>query len=279
MKVLLGGRAAEQIVFGAVTNGAANDLERVTDARPRDGLRVRHGRRGRVAHDARRQLRALRADEAAARPRAGAAHRPRLRRGGPAPRQAPRDARPRRGRAAREGDAQPRRSSRSCSAGCCPSRTPPIASARPAPSRPPTDCGPAARIGRVDVRSVHHVAFAVEDLDEAVETYRSLFGAEVELRGRLERSGRRGGVSASRQRAGRARRSARRGHARRALPRAAAARACTTSASPSADVRAAVGRARRATARRSSTPSRVPGSAATWSRSSIPSRCTAFSRR
>jgi cell division protease FtsH len=30
MKVLLGGRAAEEIVFGAVTNGAANDLERVT---------------------------------------------------------------------------------------------------------------------------------------------------------------------------------------------------------------------------------------------------------
>jgi cell division protease FtsH len=30
MKVLLGGRAAEHIVFGAVTNGAANDLERVT---------------------------------------------------------------------------------------------------------------------------------------------------------------------------------------------------------------------------------------------------------
>jgi methylmalonyl-CoA/ethylmalonyl-CoA epimerase len=41
----------------------------------------------------------------------------------------------------------------------------------------------------VDVRSVHHVAFAVEDLDEAVETYRSLFGAEVELRGRLEEQG------------------------------------------------------------------------------------------
>jgi cell division protease FtsH len=31
MKVYLSGRAAEQIVFGAVTNGAANDLERVTD--------------------------------------------------------------------------------------------------------------------------------------------------------------------------------------------------------------------------------------------------------
>jgi methylmalonyl-CoA/ethylmalonyl-CoA epimerase len=41
----------------------------------------------------------------------------------------------------------------------------------------------------VDVRSVHHVAFAVEDLDAAVETYRSLFGAEVELRGRLEAQG------------------------------------------------------------------------------------------
>ena len=31
MKVILAGRAAEQIVFGAVTNGAANDLERVTE--------------------------------------------------------------------------------------------------------------------------------------------------------------------------------------------------------------------------------------------------------
>ncbi|HEY7562113.1 MAG TPA: methylmalonyl-CoA epimerase [Gaiellaceae bacterium] len=41
----------------------------------------------------------------------------------------------------------------------------------------------------MDVRSVHHVAFAVEDLDEAVETYRSLFGAEVELRGTLDDQG------------------------------------------------------------------------------------------
>ena len=31
MMVFLGGRAAEQIVFGRITNGAANDLERVTD--------------------------------------------------------------------------------------------------------------------------------------------------------------------------------------------------------------------------------------------------------
>ena len=41
----------------------------------------------------------------------------------------------------------------------------------------------------MDVRSVHHVAFAVEDLDAAVDTYRSLFGAEVEVRGRLEQQG------------------------------------------------------------------------------------------
>jgi cell division protease FtsH len=31
MKVYLAGRAAEQVVFGRVTNGAANDLERATD--------------------------------------------------------------------------------------------------------------------------------------------------------------------------------------------------------------------------------------------------------
>jgi methylmalonyl-CoA/ethylmalonyl-CoA epimerase len=41
----------------------------------------------------------------------------------------------------------------------------------------------------VEVRAVHHVAFAVEDLDEALETYRSLFGAEVELRERVEEQG------------------------------------------------------------------------------------------
>lgn len=39
------------------------------------------------------------------------------------------------------------------------------------------------------VRAVHHVAFAVENLDEAVETYRSLFGADVELRERVEEQG------------------------------------------------------------------------------------------
>jgi methylmalonyl-CoA epimerase len=41
----------------------------------------------------------------------------------------------------------------------------------------------------VEVRSVHHVAFAVEDLDQAVETYSNLLGARIELRGRLEEQG------------------------------------------------------------------------------------------
>ena len=41
----------------------------------------------------------------------------------------------------------------------------------------------------MDVRSLHHVAFAVEDLEQAVETYRRCFGAEVELRGRMEEQG------------------------------------------------------------------------------------------
>jgi methylmalonyl-CoA/ethylmalonyl-CoA epimerase len=41
----------------------------------------------------------------------------------------------------------------------------------------------------VEVRSVHHVAFAVIDLEEAVGTYQRIFGARVESRGRLEDQG------------------------------------------------------------------------------------------
>jgi methylmalonyl-CoA/ethylmalonyl-CoA epimerase len=39
------------------------------------------------------------------------------------------------------------------------------------------------------VRGVHHVCMAVDDLEGAVETYSRLFGAEVELRGRVEEQG------------------------------------------------------------------------------------------
>jgi methylmalonyl-CoA/ethylmalonyl-CoA epimerase len=41
----------------------------------------------------------------------------------------------------------------------------------------------------VEVRDVHHVAMAVEDLDEAVATYERLFGARVELRARMDEQG------------------------------------------------------------------------------------------
>jgi len=41
----------------------------------------------------------------------------------------------------------------------------------------------------VEVRSVHHVAFAVDDLDEAVGTYQRLFGARIEVRDRMEEQG------------------------------------------------------------------------------------------
>jgi methylmalonyl-CoA/ethylmalonyl-CoA epimerase len=41
----------------------------------------------------------------------------------------------------------------------------------------------------MEVLGVHHVCMAVEDLDAAVETYSRLFGAEVELRDRVEEQG------------------------------------------------------------------------------------------
>ena len=41
----------------------------------------------------------------------------------------------------------------------------------------------------MEVRAVHHIAMAVEDLDAAVATYERLFGARVELRGRMEDQG------------------------------------------------------------------------------------------
>ena len=41
----------------------------------------------------------------------------------------------------------------------------------------------------MDVRAVHHVAMAVEDLESAVETYTRYFGARVERRGRLDDQG------------------------------------------------------------------------------------------
>jgi methylmalonyl-CoA epimerase len=41
----------------------------------------------------------------------------------------------------------------------------------------------------VSLSGVHHVAFAVADLDEAIATYERLFDATVELRGEIEGQG------------------------------------------------------------------------------------------
>jgi methylmalonyl-CoA/ethylmalonyl-CoA epimerase len=41
----------------------------------------------------------------------------------------------------------------------------------------------------VEVRGVHHVAMAVEDLAGAIDTYERLLGARVELRGRMDDQG------------------------------------------------------------------------------------------
>ena len=109
MKVFLAGRAAEEVVFGRITNGAANDLERVTADRALDGVRVRHVRGRAVADDARRQLRAVGGDEASPRLRAGTPHRSRVRRGNAPAREASLGPRPRRDGAPREGDARSRR--------------------------------------------------------------------------------------------------------------------------------------------------------------------------
>ena len=65
LKVYLAGRAAEQVVFGRVTNGAANDLERATDLARAMVFDYGMSRDRLLADDARRQLRAVGGDEAA----------------------------------------------------------------------------------------------------------------------------------------------------------------------------------------------------------------------
>ena len=108
MKVYLAGRAAEFVVFGRVTNGAANDLERVTGLARSMVFEYGMSDGADFADDARGQLRALRGDEEGARPGAVAPD-GRGVRGGRAPAaETPRLARPRGAGAAREGDPRPR---------------------------------------------------------------------------------------------------------------------------------------------------------------------------
>ena len=78
-------------------------------------------------------------------------------------------------------------------------------------------------------KGIHHLGVAVEDLDEAVDTYERLFGAELEGRETLDEQG----VEAASVRVGDGRvellAPLGRRHARRQVPRQARARACTTS--------------------------------------------------
>ena len=41
----------------------------------------------------------------------------------------------------------------------------------------------------MDARRIHHLGVAVDDLDEAIETYKRLFGAELERRDRVDEQG------------------------------------------------------------------------------------------
>jgi methylmalonyl-CoA/ethylmalonyl-CoA epimerase len=41
----------------------------------------------------------------------------------------------------------------------------------------------------VDARGIHHLGVAVEDLDDALDTYKRLFGAELEHRARVDEQG------------------------------------------------------------------------------------------
>ena len=75
MVVTLAGRAAEQVVFGRVTNGSANDLEKVTELARAMVFEYGMGEGAAARTHARRQLRALRGEQADARPGAGPPHR------------------------------------------------------------------------------------------------------------------------------------------------------------------------------------------------------------
>ena len=52
IRVALGGRVAEELVYGDTTTGAESDIQQVTEDRPRHGRPLGHERRGRLRHSA-----------------------------------------------------------------------------------------------------------------------------------------------------------------------------------------------------------------------------------
>src|SRR5450759_1187974 len=59
LAMTLGGRAAEEVVFGEITTGAANDLEKATATAQADDHALRHERGTRPAHPRPRPVHAL----------------------------------------------------------------------------------------------------------------------------------------------------------------------------------------------------------------------------
>ncbi len=119
LAMLLGGRAAEELVFHEPTTGASNDIEKATADRPPDGDRVRHERAARRPQVRHRQRRGLPGPRDGPRARLLREDRFDDRRGGPPadrdgarpgvghPGRIPRRARQPRARAHGEGDALP----------------------------------------------------------------------------------------------------------------------------------------------------------------------------
>ena len=109
MKIALAGRAAEQVVFGRVTNGAANDLEKVTELAR--SMVFEYGMsEGVVSRTMRADNYALSEETKRVRDQEQARLTDDAYDGGrAADHEAPRGARPARAGAAREGDARPRR--------------------------------------------------------------------------------------------------------------------------------------------------------------------------
>ena len=207
MKIALAGRAAEQVVFGRVTNGAANDLEKVTElarsmvfeygmsegvvsrtmradnyALSEETKRVRDQEQARLTDDAYQEAVRLITKHRAALDRL-----------------ARRCSRRRRSFGTRCRRCSPT-SSRS------PARARPSArSFRSSASKPTRPSGRSPRaadsISRVQAKGIHHLGVAVEDLDEAVDTYR----APLRRRARAPRHVEAQGVEAAALRVGESR--------------------------------------------------------------------------
>ena len=205
MKIVLAGRAAEQIVFGRVTNGAANDLQKVTDlarsmvfeygmsdgatsrtmradnyALSEETKRMRDSEQARLTDQA--YAEAVRLLHQAPRRRSTGSPRPcwRRRRSSAtrcersSPTSSPSRARPsRRRRASRPGD---------------PGHVP--LGGHRFTRNGPSSIGPWRR------RRIHHLGIAVADLDEALDTY----DAALRRRARAPRDGRRAGRRGGRDR-------------------------------------------------------------------------------